>query len=254
MTVSAWGQETIFHYVYSGAGTAPAVGETLTATGGTILVERSENSTKTLSTESFTYDSSVPADMKITGGTKAIKFGTSDVWFKLELTDGVFKSGDIISIDTGARLDGFCSDAAITLGVGKVSDEAQRLMDVTKKSLYKAIGQVKPGNRLGDVQHAVETFAISQGMGVVRDYCGHGIGRNMHEEPSIPNFGKPGTGPLLEKGMVLAIEPMLTAGTFRVRELDDGWTVVTRDGSYAAHFEHTVAVTANGSEIFTAFE
>ena len=168
--------------------------------------------------------------------------------------DRILKSGDIISIDTGARLDGFCSDAAITLGVGKVSDEAQRLMDVTKKSLYKAIGQVKPGNRLGDVQHAVETFAISQGMGVVRDYCGHGIGRNMHEEPSIPNFGKPGTGPLLEKGMVLAIEPMLTAGTFRVRELDDGWTVVTRDGSYAAHFEHTVAVTANGSEIFTAFE
>ena len=168
--------------------------------------------------------------------------------------DRILKSGDIISIDTGARLDGFCSDAAITLGVGEVSDEAQRLMDVTKKSLYKAIGQVKPGKRLGDVEHAVETFAKQNGVGVVRDYCGHGIGRNMHEEPSIPNFGKPGTGPLLEKGMVLAIEPMLTAGTYRVRELDDGWTVVTADGKYAAHFEHTVAVTANGSAIFTAFE
>ena len=168
--------------------------------------------------------------------------------------DRILKSGDIISIDTGARLDGFCSDAAITLGVGEVSDEAQRLMDVTKKSLYKAIGQVKPGKRLGDVEHAVETFAKQNGVGVVRDYCEHGIGRNMHEEPSIPNFGKPGTGPLLEKGMVLAIEPMLTAGTYRVRELDDGWTVVTADGKYAAHFEHTVAVTANGSEIFTAFE
>ena len=168
--------------------------------------------------------------------------------------DRILKSGDIVSIDTGARLDGFCSDAAITLGVGEVSDEAQRLMDVTKKSLYKAIGQVKPGKRLGDVEHAVETFAKQNGVGVVRDYCGHGIGRNMHEEPSIPNFGKPGTGPLLEKGMVLAIEPMLTAGTYRVRELDDGWTVVTADGKYAAHFEHTVAVTANGSEIFTAFE
>ena len=168
--------------------------------------------------------------------------------------DRILKSGDIISIDTGTRLDGFCSDAAITLGVGEVSDEAQRLMDVTKKSLYKAIGQVKPGKRLGDVEHAVETFAKQNGVGVVRDYCGHGIGRNMHEEPSIPNFGKPGTGPLLEKGMVLAIEPMLTAGTYRVRELDDGWTVVTADGKYAAHFEHTVAVTANGSEIFTAFE
>jgi len=168
--------------------------------------------------------------------------------------DRILKSGDIISIDTGARLDGFCSDAAITLGVGKVSDEAQKLMDITKKSLYKAIGQVKAGRRLGDVQHAVETFAMQHNMGVVRDYCGHGIGRNMHEEPSIPNFGTPGTGPVLEAGMVLAIEPMLTAGTFRVRELEDGWTVVTRDGSYAAHFEHTVAVTANGSEIFTAFE
>lgn len=168
--------------------------------------------------------------------------------------DRILKSGDIISIDTGARLDGFCSDAAVTLGVGKVSDEAQRLMDVTKKSLYKAIGQVKPGKRLGDVQHAVEAFAMLHNMGVVRDYCGHGIGRNMHEEPSIPNFGKPGTGPVLEAGMVLAIEPMLTAGSFRVRELEDGWTVVTRDGSMAAHFEHTVAVTANGSEIFTAFE
>ena len=131
--------------------------------------------------------------------------------------DRILKSGDIISIDTGARLDGFCSDAAITLGVGEVSDEAQRLMDVTKKSLYKAIGQVKPGKRLGDVEHAVETFAKQNGVGVVRDYCGHGIGRNMHEEPSIPNFGRPGTGPLLEKGMVLAIEPMLTAGTYRVR-------------------------------------
>ena len=168
--------------------------------------------------------------------------------------DRILKSGDIISIDTGARLDGFCSDAAITLGVGEVSDEAQRLMDVTKKSLYKAIGQVKPGRRLGDVEHAVETFAKQNGVGVVRDYGGRGMGRNMHEEPSIPNIGKPGTGPLVEKGMVLAIEPMLTAGTYRVRELDDGWTVVTADGKYAAHFEHTVAVTANGSEIFTAFE
>ena len=168
--------------------------------------------------------------------------------------DRILKSGDIISIDTGAKLDGFCSDAAITLGVGKVSDEAQRLMDVTKKSLYKVIGQVKPGVRLGDIGNAVETYAEQQGMGVVRDYCGHGIGRNMHEEPSIPNFGKKGTGPLLEAGMVLAIEPMITAGTWRVRQLSDGWTVVTRDGSLAAHFEHTVAVTAHGSEIFTAFE
>ncbi len=166
----------------------------------------------------------------------------------------ILKSGDIISIDTGAKLDGFCSDAAVTLGVGKVSEQAQRLMDVTKKSLYKAIGLVKPGVRLGDIGHAVETYAEQQGMGVVRDYCGHGIGRTMHEGPCIPNFGEKGTGPVLQAGMVLAIEPMLTAGTWRVRQLSDGWTVVTRDGSLAAHFEHTVAVTAHGSEVFTAFE
>ena len=120
-------------------------------------------------------------------------------------------------------------------------------MDVTRKSLYKAIGLVKPGARLGDIGHAVETFAELHNMGVVRDYCGHGIGRNMHEEPNIPNFGRKGTGPMLEEGMVLAIEPMITAGTYKVRQLSDGWTVVTSDGKYAAHFEHTVAVTAHGS-------
>lgn len=168
--------------------------------------------------------------------------------------DRILKSGDIISIDTGAMLDGFCSDAAITLGVGKVSDEARRLMSVTKRSLYEAIERVKPGSRLGDIGNAVETFAEPQGMGVIRDYCGHGIGRKMHEEPSIPNFGAKGTGPMLKAGMVLAIEPMITAGDYRVKQLSDGWTVVTRDGSLAAHFEHTVAVTADGSEILTAFE
>lgn len=168
--------------------------------------------------------------------------------------DRILKSGDIISIDTGAKLNGFCSDAAITLGVGKVSDEAQRLMDVTKRSLKKAIGQVKPGKRLGEIGNAVETIAKLHSLGVVRDYCGHGIGRNMHEEPSIPNFGTKDSGPVLKAGMVLAIEPMLTVGTYRVKQLSDGWTVVTRDGSLAAHFEHTVAVTAHGSEVFTAFE
>ncbi|WP_424245711.1 methionyl aminopeptidase [Elusimicrobium posterum] len=164
----------------------------------------------------------------------------------------ILRDGDIISIDVGARLDGFYADAAITVGVGKVSDEAQRLMDLTKKSLELAIAQVKPGVHLGDVSNAVETFATLHNLGIVREYCGHGVGRNLHEEPAIPNYGVRGTGPVLKKGYVLAIEPMLNAGKDHVKSLEDGWTVVTKDGSYSAHFEHTVAVTENGSEILTA--
>ncbi|MGB2580022.1 methionyl aminopeptidase [Elusimicrobium simillimum] len=163
----------------------------------------------------------------------------------------ILKDGDIISIDVGARLDGFYSDAAVTIGVGKVSDDAQRLIDATKKSLELAIGRVKPGVHLGDVSNAVETFAMLNNLGIVREYCGHGVGRNLHEEPNIPNYGMKGTGPVLKKGYVLAIEPMLNAGTDDVKTLRDGWTVVTKDGSLSAHFEHTVAVTEDGCEILT---
>ena len=161
------------------------------------------------------------------------------------------KDGDIISIDTGARLDGFCSDAAVTVGAGKVSDSAQRLMDLTKKSLDLAIRQVRMGARLGDVSNAVETFAALHNLGIVREYAGHGIGRNLHEAPQIPNYGSKGTGPVLIKGYTLAIEPMLNAGKGDVRQLKDGWTVVTQDGGLSAHFEHTVAVTWDGCEILT---
>lgn len=163
----------------------------------------------------------------------------------------ILKSGDIISIDAGARLDGFCADAAVTLGVGKVSDAATRLLTLTEKALHTAIKRVKPGAFLGDVCNSVETFANLHNLGIVREYCGHGIGRNMHEEPSIPNYGRQGAGPVLKTGYVLAIEPMLNAGKDEVRQLDDGWTVVTADGNLSAHFEHTVAVTENGSEILT---
>lgn len=163
----------------------------------------------------------------------------------------ILKSGDIISIDVGARLDGFCADGAVTLGVGKVSDAASRLMLLTEKALALAIKQVGPGVRLGDVQNTVETFANLHNLGIVREYCGHGIGRNMHEDPSIPNYGKKGTGPLLKPGYALAIEPMLNAGSGDVKTLDDEWTVVTKDGQVSAHFEHTVIVTENGSEIIT---
>lgn len=164
----------------------------------------------------------------------------------------ILKDGDIVSIDVGALLDGFYSDAAITVGVGEVSDTAKRLMDITRESLMQAIAVVRPGAFLGDIGNAVETFATGHNVGIVREYCGHGIGRKLHEEPAIPNYGRKGAGPVLRAGYVLAIEPMLNAGQDAVRQLSDGWTVVTKDGSLSAHFEHTVAVTENGSEILTA--
>jgi len=161
------------------------------------------------------------------------------------------QSGDIISIDCGAVYDGYYGDAAITLPVGDISEELKQLLRVTEESLMLGIAKAKKGNRLYDISHAVQTHVEAHGFTVVRDYVGHGIGRAMHEEPQIPNFGKPGRGPRLEVGMVLAIEPMVNLGTYEVKTLDDRWTVVTKDGKASAHFEHTVAITENGPEILT---
>jgi methionyl aminopeptidase len=166
----------------------------------------------------------------------------------------VLKAGDIISIDVGAELDGYFGDSAITLPVGEVSDEAARLLRVTEESLGKAIEVVRPGGRISDIGHAVQTHVEAAGFSVVREFVGHGIGQRMHEEPQIPNYGEPGRGPRLAEGMVLAIEPMVNAGKPAVKVLSDGWTAVTRDRSLAAHFEHTVAVTADGAWILTARE
>lgn len=163
----------------------------------------------------------------------------------------VLSSGDIVSVDVGTIYDGYYGDAAYTYPVGKISDSTKKLLQVTEDSLYLAIEQVKPGNRLGDVSYAVQKYAESFGYSVVRDYCGHGIGRNLHEEPSVPNFGKNGTGVKLEEGLVIAIEPMVNAGKYYVDVLPNGWTVVTRDSSLCAHYEHTVLVTKNGYEILT---
>lgn len=163
----------------------------------------------------------------------------------------VLSSGDIVSVDVGTIYDGYYGDAAYTYPVGKISDSTKKLLQVTEDSLYLAIEQVKPGNRLGDVSYAVQKYVEGLGYSVVRDYCGHGIGRNLHEEPSVPNFGKNGTGVKLEEGLVIAIEPMVNAGRYHVDVLSNGWTVVTRDGSLCAHYEHTVLVTKNGYEILT---
>jgi methionyl aminopeptidase len=166
----------------------------------------------------------------------------------------VLNEGDIISIDVGAALDGYYGDSAITLPVGQVSEEAAQLLRATEESLYKAIEQVRPGARVSDLGHAVQKHVEAFGFSVVREFVGHGIGQKMHEEPQVPNYGDPGRGPRLSEGMVLAIEPMVNAGRPAVKVLADGWTAVTRDGSLSAHFEHTVAVTADGPWILTARE
>jgi methionyl aminopeptidase len=159
--------------------------------------------------------------------------------------------GDVISIDVGAIVDGYVGDSARTFRVGTVSDEARRLLDVTEKSLFAGIDRCRPGSRLQDIGAAVQSVAEGAGFSIVREYVGHGIGRNMHEEPQVPNYGIAGKGPTLLSGMVLAIEPMVNAGGAAVRQLDDGWTVVTADGTLSAHFEHTVAITDDGPWILT---
>ena len=159
--------------------------------------------------------------------------------------------GDIFSIDVGAIVKGFHGDSAFTIGVGDISDEAQRLIDTTREALKQGIKQAIAGSRIGDIGHAVQQYAESQGYSVVRKYVGHGIGRSLHEDPQVPNYGRPGRGHLIKKGMTLAIEPMLNIGTHETVQLDDGWTVVTADGELSAHFEDTIAVTADGVEVLT---
>lgn len=159
--------------------------------------------------------------------------------------------GDLLSIDCGAVVEGWHGDAAFTMGIGALSDEARRLLVAADEALAAAVAAMVPGGRLGDVGHAVETTAARHGFDVVRDYCGHGIGRAMHEDPDVPNYGRAGRGARLRPGNVLAIEPMLVAGDDETDVLDDGWAVVTADGRWAAHTEHTVAVTDHGPEILT---
>ncbi|MHB1127433.1 MAG: type I methionyl aminopeptidase [Bacillota bacterium] len=161
------------------------------------------------------------------------------------------KNGDIISIDIGAVINGYYGDAAVTLPVGEVAADIDQLLQVTSESLTAGIDQAKVGNRISDISHAIQNHVEKNGFSVVRDYVGHGIGRSMHEEPQVPNFGKPGNGLRLKPGLTLAIEPMVNMGTHEVVTKEDMWTVVTRDNSYSAHFEHTIAITESGPEILT---
>ena len=156
------------------------------------------------------------------------------------------KAGDVVSLDFGVKYEGFYGDAAITVGVGEVGEKARALIAATEESLYAGIAKVKAGQRLSDISHAVQTVVEGAGFGVIREFVGHGIGRSLHEDPQIPNFGPPGRGPTMQVGMTFAIEPMTSMGSWQVRILQDGWTAITQDGSCAAHFEHSVALTENG--------
>ncbi len=163
----------------------------------------------------------------------------------------ILKSGDIVSIDLGAKIHGYNGDNAATFAVGEISDEAKRLMDTTRESLYEAIRFAVPGGKLGDIAHAVQSYCEERGYGVVREYTGHGVGKELHEDPSVPNYGTAGRGVRLLPGMTLAIEPMINQGTAKIKVLPDGWTVKTTDGKLSAHFEHTVAITKDGPVILT---
>ncbi|MFQ6108471.1 MAG: type I methionyl aminopeptidase [Candidatus Aminicenantales bacterium] len=164
------------------------------------------------------------------------------------------QEGDIISLDFGVNYRGFYGDAAVTYPVGEISPRAQKLIETAEKAFEKGIEQMKEGNRLSDISHAVQGYVESQGFSVIRAFVGHGIGFSLHEEPQVPNFGMPGRGPRVKPGLVLAVEPMIAAGDYRVEILADGWTAVTRDRSLSAHFEHTVALTKNGLEILSLWD
>jgi len=166
-------------------------------------------------------------------------------------SDRALQAGDVVGLDFGVIYEGFYGDSAITVGVGEVSDAAKRLMRITEESLYEGIEHLKEGARIGDLSSAIQKLVEGAGFSVVRDFVGHGIGKNLHEEPPVPNYGEPDRGPRLKEGMVLAIEPMVTAGGYAVKLKEDGWTAVTADGSLAAHFEHSVAVTKNGPYVLS---
>ena len=163
----------------------------------------------------------------------------------------LLRGGDIVSLDVGIIHKDYYSDTALTVGIGVIQEELKRLLDVTSQSLYKGIEQARVENHLSDISHAIQTFVEANHFSVVRDFVGHGIGKHLHEDPEIPNFGPAHNGPIIKEGMVFAIEPMVNMGTWQTKILDDGWTVVTQDGQPSAHFEHTVAITVKGPEILT---
>ena len=199
------------------------------------------------------HEGAVPAFQGLYGFPGAVCISVNEeVVHGIPSPERVLVEGDIVSIDVGVRLDGWCGDSAWTFPVGEVSPEAAALLDVTERSLWAAIEAAVRGNHVGDIGAAVMATVEGTGYGIIRDLVGHGVGRDVHEEPQVPNVGRPGHGPLLRPGMVLAIEPMLSAGTANIKTLEDGWTVIPVDGALSAHFEHTVGITAEGPRVLTA--
>jgi methionyl aminopeptidase len=193
----------------------------------------------------------VPTSEGYKGYPKAICISPNDVVVHGIPDDFVVGEGDLVTIDVGVTLDGYIADSAYTFGVGEIEPEAQRLLDVAQSALSAGIEEAVVGNRVGDVSHAIQEVVEAAGFSVIRSLVGHGVGRYYHEDPHIPNFGEPGRGPRLSEGMTIAIEPMITAGASDVQVMDDGWTIRTADSSMSAHFEHTVAITADGPRILT---
>ncbi len=201
--------------------------------------------------EFFVSQGAIPAFKDYQGYPASICTSVNEIVVHGIPNDIPFEEGWIVSVDIGAFVDGFCGDSAWTYPVGVIDTDIQKLLEVTKESLFRGIDKAVIGNRLSDISHEIQTFVESNGFSVVRDFVGHGIGRSMHESPQIPNFGIPGRGPRLKEGMTLAIEPMVNVGGYHVEVLPDNWTTVTVDRSWSAHFEHTVAVTAEGPQILT---
>ena len=198
------------------------------------------------------HDGAVPAFKGLYGFPGSVCTSVNEeIVHGIPNSNRILASGDIVSIDVGVRLAGWCSDSAWTFVVGEVSNETQSLLKTTEKALRFAIDAAKPGNHVGDIGAAVISVVEGEDCKIVRDLVGHGVGREVHEEPQVPNIGRPGHGPLLREGMVLAIEPMLSAGSPEIRTMDDGWTVITADKALSAHFEHTVALTAEGPKVLT---
>lgn len=232
--------------------------------GGQILADLIEHLRGTVKAEMSTLEIDEQVEAFITGRSALTAFkgyrgfpSSVCVSINEEVVHGIpsahrrLKEGDIVGLDLGCIVDGYYADCAFTMAIGEIPPPVERLLDVTRQSLELAVEQCRSGRRLSDVSHAVQQHVEAHGFAVVRAFVGHGIGRALHEEPQVPNFGEPGRGPQLKPGMVLAIEPMVTMGSGDVRILDDGWTAVTTDGSLAAHFEHTVAVTEKGPSVLT---
>jgi methionyl aminopeptidase len=237
----------------------------LMRTGGHILADVMDRLRQTVrpGLSTLEIDEDVEAFIRSRGATPAFKGyrgfpATVCISINEEVVHGIpsahrrIEEGDIVGLDLGCIVEGYYADCAFTLAVGDVPPKVHQLLDVTRESLDVAITECRPGRRLSDVSHAVQAHVEGHGLSVVRAFVGHGIGRALHEDPQIPNFGEPGRGPQLRPGMVLAIEPMVTMGSWEVKVLDDGWTAVTRDGSLAAHFEHTIAITEAGPEVLTS--